>query len=106
MQQKYGEPPIVITFNYGDGGTVLHMTSHYYLQRAELRTKRHKMSAKEYAMKEVGLSASEADMEEQERLSLGEAESAYSTTQFISNVIVEQQKNIKKRKKQKKEEKK
>ncbi len=104
MQEKYGEAPIVITFNYGDGGTVLHMTSHYYLQRAELRTKRHKMSAKEYAMKEVGLSETEADMDELEGLSLGEAESAYSTTQFISNVIVEQQKNIKKRKKQKKEE--
>ena len=100
MQQKYGEDPIVITFEYGEG-TVLHMTSHYYLQRAELRTKRHKMSAKEYAMKEIGLSADEAEMEELEGLSLGEAESAYSTTQFISNVIVEQQKKVEKRKKDK-----
>ncbi len=107
MQEKYGEAPIVITFNYGDGGTVLHMTSHYYLQRAELRTDRHKMSAKKYAMTEMGLTASEAeDMDEDlEGLSLGEAESAYSTTQFISNVIVEQQKKIKLRKKAKKQEK-
>ncbi|MFW9999080.1 MAG: hypothetical protein ACFE9Q_06915 [Candidatus Hodarchaeota archaeon] len=100
MQEKYGEPPIVITFDHGDG-TVLHMTSHYYLQRAELRTKRHKMSAKEYAMKEMGFSEDEAEMEELEGLSLGEAESAYSTTQFISNVIVEQQKKVEKRKKEK-----
>ncbi|UCD02073.1 MAG: hypothetical protein JSV23_03360 [Promethearchaeota archaeon] len=100
MQEKYGEAPIVITFDYGDG-TVLHMTSHYYLQRAELRTKRHKMSAKEYAMKEIGLTADEAAMEELDGLSLGEAESAYSTTQFISNVIVEQQKKVEKRKKEK-----
>ena len=100
MQEKYGEAPIVITFDYGDG-TVLHMTSHYYLQRAELRTKRHKMSAKEYAMKEIGLSEDEAEMDELEGLSLGEAESAYSTTQFISNVIVEQQKKVEKRKKEK-----
>ncbi|KKL44784.1 hypothetical protein LCGC14_2362230 [marine sediment metagenome] len=107
MQEKYGEAPIVITFNYGDGGTILHMTSHYYLQRAELRTKRHKMSAKKYAMAEMGLTASEAEEmdEELEGLSLGEAESAYSTTQFISNVIVEQQKKIKLRKKAKKKEK-
>ncbi len=78
MQEKYGEAPIVITFNYGDGGTILHMTSHYYLQRAELRTKRHKMSAKKYAMAEMGLTASEAEEmdEELEGLSLGEAESA------------------------------
>ncbi len=104
MQEKYGEAPIVITFNYGDGGTILHMTSHYYLQRAELRTDRHKMSAKKYAMAEMGLTASEAEeMEDElEGLSLGEAESAYSTTQFISNVIVEQQKKIKLRKKAKK----
>jgi len=100
MQEKYGEAPIVITFDYGDG-TVLHMTSHYYLQRAELRTKRHKMSAKEYAMKEIGLSEDEAEMDELKGLSLGEAESAYSTTQFISNVIVEQQKKVEKRKKEK-----
>ena len=107
MQEKYGEAPIVITFNYGDGGMVLHMTSHYYLQRSELRTKRHKTSAKLYAMEEMGLSANEAEeMEDDlEGLSLGEAESAYSTTQFISNVIVEQQKKVKLRKKTKKEKK-
>jgi hypothetical protein len=99
MQEKYGEAPIVITFDYGEG-TVLHMTSHYYLQRAELRTKRHKMTAKEYVQSEMAFSDAEAEEIEKdlEGLSLGEAESAYSTTQFISNVIVEQQKKIKKRK--------
>ncbi|MFW9877804.1 MAG: hypothetical protein ACFFG0_32380 [Candidatus Thorarchaeota archaeon] len=103
MEKKYGEAPIVITFEYGEGGTVLHMTSHYYLQRAELRTKRHKMSAKEYVQSEMAFSDAEAEEIEKdlEGLSLGEAESAYSTTQFISNVIVEQQKKIKKRKKEK-----
>ncbi|MFW9900568.1 MAG: hypothetical protein ACFFDY_04700 [Candidatus Thorarchaeota archaeon] len=102
MQEKYGEAPIVITFEYGEG-TVLHMTSHYYLQRAELRTKRHKMSAKEYVQSEMAFSDAEAEEIEKdlEGLSLGEAESAYSTTQFISNVIVEQQKKIEKRKKKK-----
>ena len=40
------------TFKHGDDGTVLHMTSHYYLQRAELRTKRHKMSASDYIQTE------------------------------------------------------
>ncbi|MFX0004166.1 MAG: hypothetical protein ACFE9J_11830 [Candidatus Hermodarchaeota archaeon] len=106
MQEKYGEDPIVITFDYGDG-TVLHMTSHYYLQRAELRTKRHKMTAKEYVQSEMAFSDAEAvEIEKDlEGLSLGEAESAYSTTQFISNVIVEQQKKVKKRKKEKEEKK-
>ncbi|HEC38649.1 hypothetical protein LCGC14_0940490 [marine sediment metagenome] len=103
MEEKYGEAPIIITFNYGDGGTILHMTSHYYLQRAELRTDRQKMSAKDYVKSEMAFSDSEAEEMENdlEGLSLGEAESAYSTTQFISNVIVEQQKKVMKRKKKK-----
>jgi len=105
MKKKYGEAPIVISFDYGDGGTVLHMTSHYYLQRAELRTDRHKSSAKDYVKSELGFSSEEAESmdDELEGLSLGEAESAYSTTQFISNVIVEQQKKVKARKLKKKE---
>ena len=78
------------------------MTSHYYLQRSELRTKRHKSTAKDYLVSEMGFSKKEADeIEELEGLSLGEAENAYSTSQFISNVIVEQQKKVKKRKEQK-----
>ncbi|MFW9866640.1 MAG: hypothetical protein ACFFEN_11135 [Candidatus Thorarchaeota archaeon] len=107
MEQKYGEAPIVITFEYGDGGTVLHMTSHYYLQRAELRTKRQKMSAKEYVQDEMEFTDEEAEEMEKDLngLALGEAESAYSTTQFISNVIVEQQKKVKKRKEDKNKEK-
>ncbi|MFX1336987.1 MAG: hypothetical protein ACFFDK_00100 [Promethearchaeota archaeon] len=102
MENKYGEAPIVILFDYGEG-LVLHMTSHYYLQRAELRTKRHKTSAKDYVMSEMAFSAKEAEELENDLkdLSLGEAESAYSTTQFISNVIVEQQKKVKLRKKKK-----
>ncbi len=106
MEEKYGEAPIVITFDYGDGGSVLHMTSHYYLQRAELRTQRHKSSAKDYVMSEMAFSAQEAEemKEELEGVSLGEAESAYSTTQFISNVIVEQQKKVQLRKSKKKQE--
>lgn len=108
MKEKYGEAPIVITFDYGDGGTILHMVSHYYLQKAELRSNRHKSSAKGYVMSEMGLSAEEAqEMEDDLKdMTLGEAESAYSTTQFISNVIVEQQKNVEKRNKQKKQKKK
>ncbi len=103
MEEKYGEAPIVIKFDYGDGGTILHMTSHYYLQRAELRTERHKMSANDYVKSEMAFTDSEAEelKNDLEGLSLGEAESAYSTTQFISNVIVEQQKKVMKRKKKK-----
>lgn len=100
MEDKYGEAPIVILFDY-ENGMVLHMTSHYYLQRSELRTKRHQQSAKSYVMSEMAFSEEEAKELEQDLkdVTLGEAESAYSTTQFIGNVIVGHQKNIKMRKK-------
>lgn len=105
MKKKYGEPPIVITFDFGDGGTILHMTSHYYLQRTELRSQRHQKSAADYVISEMAFSKEDIrDMKEDlEGVNLAEAESAYSTTQFISNVIVEQQKKVQKRLKKQKD---
>jgi len=54
-------------------------------------------------MSEMAFSAKEADELEEDLkdITLGEAESAYSSTQFISNVIIEQQKKNKLRKKRK-----
>ena len=100
MKEKYGESPIVILFRYGDGGTVLHMTSHYYLQRSELRTKRHKTSAENYVTSEMAFTKEEAKeiKKDLDDVTLGEAESAYISSQFISNVIVEQQKMVEKKK--------
>ncbi|MHA1386745.1 MAG: hypothetical protein ACTSR3_23565, partial [Candidatus Helarchaeota archaeon] len=69
----------------------LHMLSHYYLQRTETRDARQKKSAKAYAA-EMGLSEKDLDMKELEDIKLGEVESAYGTAQFISNLIVEKQK--------------
>ena len=100
MKEKYGESPIVILFHFGDGGTVLHMTSHYYLQRSELRTKRHKTSAENYVTSEMAFTKEEAKeiKKDLDDVTLGEAESAYISSQFISNVIVEQQKMVEKKK--------
>ena len=89
--------PIVLTFDY-EKGTVLHMTSHYYLQRTELRSDRHKKSAKEYTVEEMGLS--DADIKgdtDFDDLSLAEAESAYTSQQFIVNTMVERKKQVSKK---------
>jgi len=87
MEAKYGEAPIAVTFNYG-AGSVFHIVSHYYLQRADLRTARHKQTASEYfATKGV---APDAAMED---VSLGSAESAYTSAGLISKVIIEKQKS-------------
>jgi len=90
MKKKYGDDPVVVFFNYGKG-KVMHMLSHYYLQRTETKTERQKKSAKAYAA-EMKLSEKDLDMKELEEISLGEVESAYTTAQFIGNLIVEKQK--------------
>lgn len=86
MGKKYGEAPIAITFNFGQG-TVFHIVSHYYLQRSELRTARHEMPSSSY-FAEKGV-APDAAMEE---LPLGYAESAYSSASFIAKVITSKKK--------------
>nr|MDO8081166.1 hypothetical protein [Candidatus Freyarchaeota archaeon] len=94
LKKKYGESPIAITFTVG-GGRVIHMISHYYLQRSETRTERQKMSAEAYAA-EKGVAAAPAMKSEMKGLSLGEVESAYSSAQFFTNILVEQKKQVKK----------
>ena len=86
MKDKYGEAPIAVSFNHGKG-SVFHIVSHYYLQRSELRTERHKMAATDY-FAEKGVAA-EAAMED---VSLGLAESAYTSASFVSKVIIEKKK--------------
>lgn len=103
LKQKYGEDPVVITFSYGKG-TVMHMISHYYLQRSDTRTDRHKESAVAY-VKEMSLDEKEVEMEELKDVSLGEVESAYTSAQFISNIIVEKQKENLEKKEQSEEDK-
>ncbi len=45
IEKKYGESAVFVTFDYGKG-KVYHMISHFYLQRAETRTARHKKKRK------------------------------------------------------------
>lgn len=104
MKKKYGEDPIVITFEYGEG-TVFHMTSHYYLQRTELRSDRHKSSAMKY-VQELNLSAEEVNEDDLKDIKLGEMESAYTSAQFLVNTMVERKKKINKQLKKKKKKKK
>lgn len=94
MKKRYGESAIVLTFDYGEG-TVFHMTSHYYLQRTELRSARHKKSAAAYATEEMGLSDAEIkDDADFDGLSLAEAESAYTSQQFIVNAMIARKKKM------------
>jgi hypothetical protein len=90
MKTKYGESPIAVTFRYGDG-QVLHIVSHYYLQRTETRTKAEKEKGTEFA-KELGVTLTPEAKKALEKTTAGEARDAYSASQLSANVIVAKQK--------------
>ncbi len=87
LASKWGEKSVVVSFEYGRG-EVLHMISHYYLQRTELRSDRHKQKWTTYA-KEVGaVRSADADLAAYSNLSAGEVESAYTSTRFMRNAVL------------------
>jgi hypothetical protein len=96
LEEKWGEAPVFVTFPYGKG-RIYHMISHFYLQRTETRTGRHKGSSydflaekgvtqEEYA-KYAGLGASDAD--------LASVESAYASRSMVSRVLLEKKRQMK-----------
>lgn len=87
MEAKYGEAPIAVIFEHGQG-EVFHMASHYYLQRTELRSERHSMSGAAYAT-EKGVVASEEMLADMADMSLGEVESASSSARLFANVVAQ-----------------
>lgn len=104
MEEKYGEAPIVVSFKFGMG-EIIHMTSHFYLQRTETRTERHALSSKTYAM-EKGFSKAEAEeISELEDLSVSEVESAYTSQAIMTDLVTQQKKRVLKRQKEHRDEK-
>ncbi|MGY5874670.1 MAG: hypothetical protein RTU30_02895 [Candidatus Thorarchaeota archaeon] len=96
MKKRYGEAPIIVSFRYGDG-EVIHMTSHFYLQRTETRTERHQGSAAAYAA-EKGVSKEEAAaLFDSSDLSTAEVESAYTSQAFMTDMVARQRKRAEKR---------
>lgn len=92
MAERYGGEPIVITFRHGEG-TVFHLTSHYYLQRTELRSDRHKSPWTTYAKDEKQLDETDITMKaDLDDVTLGEVESAYTSAQFMVNAMIERKK--------------
>ena len=90
LEDRHGEAPVAISFPFGRG-EVLHMISHYYLQRGETRTARHASSWKTYAteMGQAGL-AREAPAE-YEHLTTGEVEAAHKSMRLLSSVLLRKQ---------------
>jgi hypothetical protein len=81
---------VFVTFPFG-AGRIYHMISHFYLQRTETRTQRHRGTAYEF-LKEKGIG--EAEFAKYAALgadesNLGSVESALASHSMISRVLYE-----------------
>jgi hypothetical protein len=93
MERKYGESTIVCTFARGKG-EVLHLTSHYYLQRTETRGKGKDAKAADFVKSKAFAAKTALDSESAAYSAVGfkAMESAYTSQKFVANVVIQQKK--------------
>jgi hypothetical protein len=98
IEQKYGEAPVFITFEYGEG-KIYHMISHFYLQRSETRTKRQKLSGELYmAEKDIDSAAMPKYLALGIKdASLGDVESAFTSAAMMRKIMYDKRMQIKKK---------
>jgi hypothetical protein len=90
LRARHGEAPVAVSFPAGQG-EVLHMISHYYLQRSETRTARHTSSWKSYVAEAGMPDLAEAALPEFDHLTTGQVEAAHKSVRFLSNVLARKQ---------------
>ena len=97
LQRRYGEDPVIISFEWGKG-LVYHMISHFYLQRSETRTQKQATSASSYAKAQGASAATVAMYEEMDEISpqmnYGAVQSAATSSEFVSRALVKQKKRF------------
>jgi hypothetical protein len=95
--RSWGADPVVVTFEEGHG-TVVHMLSHLYLQRSDVRTARDAQPAAAY-MAEAGYSQSAVDFcaAAAPRARASEVLSAASTSRFVTEVVMQQRRRARER---------
>jgi hypothetical protein len=90
LKEKYGEEAVVVRFSHGKG-TVYHMLSHLYLQRTETREGKQDLAATEY-FKDKGASSETISKAAGSGVTYGEVQSANTTSDFVSRLIINQKK--------------
>lgn len=93
LGEKYGADPVVVRFAHGKG-LVYHMISHFYLQRTETRDKKQSAPAAEY-FKDKGAGAANVAKAEASGVTYGEIQSANTSADFVSRIIIKQKKKVK-----------
>ncbi len=85
LERKYGEAPVAVLFRH-EAGEVFHMISHYFLQRTELRERRHRLVATGYAL-EKGITPDATLTAQLREMRVGDVESAVASARFFANVV-------------------
>ncbi|CAF3655524.1 unnamed protein product [Rotaria socialis] len=88
LNQKYNAYAVLITFDCGKGN-VIHMISHFYLQRSETRGERHKMSSEQFAMDMNVSDGIKAKAKQMSHLNYAQAQSSATSSAFIYNQLAE-----------------
>lgn len=83
MRDRYGEDAIVVRFAFGKG-TVYHLVSHIYLQRAEETSARQRQDASEF-VKDKGISVSNVTLMQDQ--TVGEMEAAYLSIGLLAHIV-------------------
>ena len=94
IEKKYGESAVFVTFDYGKG-KVYHMISHFYLQRAETRTARHKKSGTEYAYEKLNMDEYREEKYKNmgiDDANLSDVEAAYSSSSIMNKILWDKRK--------------
>ena len=98
VEESWGASPVVVTFEEGQG-TVLHLLSHLYLQRSDVRGARDARPASVYFAESglcadtvAGLAAASGD------LVLSEVRSAHTKSRLLTNAILAQKRRVSSRK--------
>jgi hypothetical protein len=99
LGEKYGQDPVIINFDHGNG-TVYHMISHFYLQRTETRDAKHMEKASAYSSMKGATAATQAMWEAAEKelpnLDYASVQSANTSAEFVSRALLKQKKKYKK----------
>ncbi len=100
VEERWGSGAIAVTFDEG-AGTVLHLLSHLYLQRSEVRTERDAQPAALFLRDDVGLADPFGDALAREAgdLARSEIEGAYGTASLAGGVILESRRRSRRGKK-------
>ncbi|MDP7266314.1 MAG: hypothetical protein QGH39_12235 [Candidatus Thermoplasmatota archaeon] len=97
LEGKYGEAPVICEFSWGEG-RVVHMISHFYLQRSETRDKKDMAKASSLVSKSEMAMAPGEIQAAMGGMAASEYTAAQSSVSFISkNIAMQKKKSMKKK---------